>query len=145
MGIDMTKDVKIIVLGTHDHGDGDSGTIRTQHKGQYFEKGDSHYLLYEEEQEGFTEKVKNRLKYKAGCVELVKSGLVNSRMVFEEGKTIMTNYQGPYGQLVMGVNTSAIRITQREDRISIEVDYTLETEKRIVSRSRITIKVKRDA
>ena len=138
----MTKDVKIIVLGHHDNGDGDAGTIRTQSVGQYFEKGDSHYLIYDEEQEGFDKKVKNRVKYKDGYMELVKSGLVNSRMVFEQGKTIMTSYNSPYGQMVMGVNTSSIRITEWADMIRIEVDYFLEIDEKPMSKSKITIKIK---
>lgn len=138
----MTKDVKIIVLGHHDNGDGDAGTIRTSSQGQYFEKGDSHYLLYEEEMEGFEKKVKNRVKYKQGYVELVKSGLISSRMVFEQGKTIMTNYNSPYGQMVMGVNTKSVFITEWEDMIRIEVDYSLEVDEKEMSKSKITIKVK---
>ena len=138
----MTKDVKIIVLGHHDNGDGDVGTIRTQSVGQYFEKGDSRYLIYDEEQEGFDKKVKNRVKYKDGYMELVKSGLVNSRMVFEQGKTIMTSYNSPYGQMVMGVNTSSIRITEWADMIRIEVDYFLEIDEKPMSKSKITIKIK---
>ncbi|MBQ8821825.1 MAG: DUF1934 domain-containing protein [Lachnospiraceae bacterium] len=138
----MTKDVKIIVLGHHDNGDGDVGTIRTTSEGQYFEKGDSHYLLYEEAQEGFDKPVKNRVKYKKGYMELVKTGLINSRMVFEEGKTIMTSYNSPYGEMLMGVNTSSMRITEREDLIRIEVDYSLEVDERPMSKSKITIKIK---
>lgn len=138
----MTKDVKIIVLGNHDNGDGDVGTIRTTSRGQYFEKGDSRYLLYEEEQEGFDKTVNNRVKYKEGYVELVKTGLVRSRMVFEQGKTIMTSYNSPYGELLMGVNTKDIRITEREDMIRIEVDYSLEVDESEMSKSKITIKIK---
>lgn len=138
----MTKDVKIIVLGHHDNGDGDVGTIRTTSVGQYFEKGDSHYLLYEEIPEGFDKPVNNRIKYKEGYVELVKTGLVRSRMVFELGKTIMTNYNTPYGEVLMGVNTKSIHITQWEDMIRIEVDYCLEVDERQMSKSKITIKIK---
>ncbi|MBQ7919595.1 MAG: DUF1934 domain-containing protein [Lachnospiraceae bacterium] len=138
----MTKDVKIIVLGHHDNGDGDVGTIRTTSLGQYFEKSGSCYLLYEEEQEGFDKPVKNRVKYKKGYMELVKTGLINSRMVFEEGKTIMTSYNSPYGEMLMGVNTSSMRITEREDLIRIEVDYSLEVDERPMSKSKITIKIK---
>ncbi|MBQ8822468.1 MAG: DUF1934 domain-containing protein [Lachnospiraceae bacterium] len=138
----MTKDVKIIVLGHHDNGDGDAGTIRTTSVGQYFEKGDSRYLIYDEEMEGFDKPVHNRIKYKEGYVELVKSGLVSSRMVFEQGKTIMTNYNSPYGELLMGVNTKSIHITQWQDMIRIEVDYSLEVDEKEMSKSKITIKIK---
>ena len=138
----MTKDVKIIVLGRHDNGDGDAGTIRTTSVGQYFEKGDSRYLIYEEEMEGFEKPVHNRIKYRPGYVELVKSGLVSSRMVFEQGKTIMTNYNSPYGEILMGVNTQSIFVTWSEDRIRIEVNYSLEVDGQEMSKSKITIKVK---
>lgn len=138
----MTKDVKIIVLGHHDNGDGDTGTIRTTSVGQFFEKGESRYLIYDEEMEGFDKPVHNRIKYKEGYVELVKSGLVSSRMVFEQGKTIMTNYNSPYGELLMGVNTKSIRIAEWQDMIRIEVDYSLEVDEKEMSKSKITIKVK---
>ena len=138
----MTKDVKIIVLGQHDNGDGDTGTIRTTSVGQYFEKGESRYLIYDEEMEGFDKPVHNRIKYKPGCVELVKSGLVSSRMVFEQGKTIMTNYHSPYGEMLMGVNTKSVFITEWEGMIRIEVDYSLEVDEKQMSKSKITIKVK---
>lgn len=138
----MTKDVKVIVLGHHDNGDGDVGTIRTTSLGQYYDKGDSHYILYEEEMEGFDKPVNNRVKYKEGYVELVKTGLIRSRMVFEQGKTIMTNYNSPYGEILMGVNTKSVRIVEREDLIRIEVDYSLEVDEREMSKSKITIKIK---
>ncbi len=138
----MTKDVKVIVLGHHDNGDGDTGTIRTTSVGQYFEKGESRYLIYEEELEGFDKTVHNRIKYKPGYVELVKSGLISSRMVFEQGKTIMTSYSSPYGEIPMGVNTKSIFITEWQDMIRIEVEYSLEVDEKEMSKSKITIKIK---
>jgi uncharacterized beta-barrel protein YwiB (DUF1934 family) len=59
-------------------------------------------------------------------MELTKSGLVSVQMVFEEGKKNLTQYNTPYGSLMMGVEATKMQFAETEDIIKINVDYALE-------------------
>lgn len=46
-----------------------------------------HYIVYDEAVEGSSEMIRNRIKITGtGCVEIVKSGLSDSHMIFEKNK-----------------------------------------------------------
>ena len=38
-------------------------------------------------------------------VEIMKSGLANTHMTFEKDKIHMTQYETPYGELLVGIHT----------------------------------------
>ncbi|MCM1174932.1 MAG: DUF1934 domain-containing protein [Blautia sp.] len=123
----MTKDVLISLRGLQfDEEDSDVETIETIMAGSYYEKNDSHYVLYDEVMEGISEPVRNRLKFNEHMLEIMRSGAVNVHLLFEEKRKNMTNYNTPYGDILVGVDTKKIHITQETDRIVVDVDYTLD-------------------
>ena len=60
------------------------------------------------------------------CVEIVKSGLSNSHMIFEKNKKNQTFYKTPYGQMLIGVNTRHLQVDFEEDKIAVQIDYELD-------------------
>ena len=123
----MTKDVLISLRGLQfDQSDSDVEKIETIMPGSYYEKNGSHYVLYDEIMEGFSEPVKNRLKFGEHALELTRSGAVNVHMIFEENRKNMTSYNTPYGNILIGIDTRKIHITQESDRIVVDVDYALD-------------------
>lgn len=123
----MTKEVLISLRGLQfDQSDSDPEKIETIMAGSYYEKNGSHYVLYEEVMEGFSEPVKNRIKFSEHTLELARSGAVNVHMIFEESRKNMTSYQTPYGNILIGIDTRKIHITQESDRIVVDVDYALD-------------------
>lgn len=93
---------------------------------EYYKRNNSHYIIYDEITEGFSDITKNVIKFKDSQVEVTKKGLINVHMVFEENKKNMTSYATPYGNILIGIDTGAVRIEEQSDRIQVNVEYTLE-------------------
>ncbi len=99
----MKKDVLVSVRGTQFLED-DRDTIEVITAGSYYERNGKHYLLYDETIDGTAVPVHNRVKAAPGIVEVIKSGAVDCRMVFECGKKkhgqlcdpVWPDYSGDY-------------------------------------------------
>lgn len=138
----MTKEVLVSIKGMQF--DGESGdTIETMNFAQYYLKNDGHYLLYDEVEEGESQVTKNILKFKGKSFEMTKRGLVNVHMVFEEGQKHMTNYSTPFGDILMGMDTSKVEIKEAEDgsKMNITVEYALEVNYEFLADCKIEIDI----
>lgn len=123
----MTKEVLLTLQGLQfDQREEDADKIETVTVGDYFKKNDRHYVVYEEITEGFEQPTKNRLKFSDRMVELTRNGLVNVHMVFQENKKNMSNYNTPFGQILVGIDTKRINIEEKENNIVVDVDYALD-------------------
>ena len=93
----------------------------------YYCRGGKHYILYDEVMEGMPGTIKNRIKITGtDSVEIVKSGLSSSHMIFEKNRKNLTYYRTPYGQMLVGVNTRNMEVSVEDDRINVQVDYELD-------------------
>lgn len=122
----MTKDVLIAIKGLHFEGNMDENKIETITRGEYYKRNDSHYIIYDEVTEGFSEPTKNIFKINNKELNLTKKGLVNVQMTFEEKKKNLTNYATPYGNIIVGIDTKKIGVEEESDRMLVNVDYALE-------------------
>ncbi len=139
----MTKEVLLTLQGLQfDQREEDSERIETVTVGDYFKKNDRHYVVYEEITEGFEQPTKNRLKFSDHMVELTRNGLVNVHMVFQEKKKNLTNYNTPFGQILVGIDTKRIRIDEKEDNIVVDVDYALDINYEFLSDCHIKIDIR---
>lgn len=139
----MTKDVLISLRGLQfDQSDSDIEKIETIMPGNYYEKNGSHYVLYDEIMEGFSEPVRNRIKFGEHALELTRSGAVNVHMIFEENRKNMTSYNTPYGNILIGIDTRKIHITQESDRIVVDVDYALDVNYEYLADCQIVLDIK---
>ncbi len=137
----MNKEVKLTISGLHTDTEAAHASVETVVEAQYFKRGNSHYLLYEEMQEGFDKPSQNRIKFREDLLELNRKGLMETHMVFEEGKTHMTNYSTPYGQMVLGIHTKSIQVQEQENRILVNVEYQLEADGEYLEDSRIILRI----
>ena len=130
----MTKDVLVSISGMHDElaevaeiETEEAEAIEVITPANYYFRNQKHYIVYDEAVEGITEVIKNRIKITGtDCVEIMKSGLSNSHMVFERNKKNETFYRTPYGQMLVGVNTKNMEINVSENNIDILIDYQLD-------------------
>lgn len=93
---------------------------------EYYKKNDSHYVIYDEVTEGFQDTTKNIIKFTGSQMEVTKKGLVNVHMVFEQNKKNMTSYSTPFGNILIGIDTDAVKIEEEKDAIRVNVAYSLE-------------------
>ncbi len=138
----MTKDVIIRICGLQAGPETDGEPIEMIVTGEYFYKNNKHYILYEEVTEGESQITKNRIKISDGKMELIKNGVVNVHMVFEENVKNITHYYTPYGSLTMGIDGKKVEIKESEEEIDIAVEYGLEMNQEFVADCNITINIK---
>ena len=94
----MTKDVLVSISGHHiDIMAEPEDQVKALESGQdaievvtpasYYCRGGKHYILYDEVMEGMPGTIKNRIKITGtDSVEIVKSGLSSSHMIFEKNR-----------------------------------------------------------
>lgn len=125
----MNREVELVLSGLHDtEGASDKDAVKTVQTAQYFKRNDSHYLLYEEDMEGFHGVCKSRIKFRDNLLELTRQGAVDMHMTFEENKRHVVPYNTPYGQLMLGIETRRVQVEEQEDQIRVTVEYTLDQE-----------------
>lgn len=125
----MNREVELVLSGLHDtEGASDKNAVKTAQTAQYFKRNDSHYLLYEEDMEGFDGACKSRIKFRDNLLELTRQGAVEMHMIFEENKRHVVPYNTPYGQLLLGIETRRVQVEEQKDRICVTVEYTLDQE-----------------
>lgn len=138
----MTKEVIVSICGLQNGAETEGEPIEMIVPGEYYFKNNKHYILYEEVVEGDTKTIKNRIKAEPGMMELTKSGVINTHMLFEENKKNITHYYTPYGALDMGIDAKRVEILETENEIKIQVDYGLEMNQEFVADCDIKIHVK---
>ena len=62
-------------------------------------------------------------------------------MSFEENKKSLTNYATPFGNILIGIDTKKITLTESNDKIQIDVDYALEANYEFLADCKINIEI----
>lgn len=125
----MKKDVILSISGLHagaPEADSDPDPIEVITPAAYYYKNGKHYVLYDEIQDETKEWSHNKIRISPDKVEIIKGGAVSSQMVFELDKMNLTQYQTPYGHLMIGTLTRQMRIDEEEDKIDVAITYSLD-------------------
>ena len=127
----MTKEVLVSISGLQllasDMESDDDEPIEVLSAGTYYFKNGKHYVLFEEVAEGMQGITKTQIKWKdEEWLEVSKKGLSNVHMIFEKNKKNRCFYQTPFGQLNLGIFTTGMLVDEREDRINIRAEYSLD-------------------
>ena len=137
----MTEDILISVKGLHMMDGEQEDQVEVFSAGKYYLKNGKHYILYEEMEENTREVIKNRITLRGDCMEVQKSGLMTTKMVFEKTKKNMSWYTTPFGNLLAGIEVTSMNIREQEDLLEIGVDYELEVNYEKMADCRIEIRV----
>lgn len=109
---------------------------------KYYLKNGKHYILYEEPVEGMSGVIKNKIKITGdSSLEVMKSGITNSHMIFEKDKMNVSFYNTPYGQMQVGVHTRSMEVAVSEERISVEVEYGLDVNDEALADCKISMNI----
>jgi len=136
----MKKDVLISVCGMQFEEDIDGEDIEVIQKGTYYQKNGAHYLLYDEPVEDSKEVIKNVIKFKNNEMQVSKKGPVNVMMNFREKEKNLTNYQTPFGGILIGIDTQKIQFEEKEDSLFLQAEYALDVNYQFLADCKITIK-----
>ena len=137
----MTKEVMLTIRGLQFDQGPDSEEIETVQWGQYYKKNGTHYIVYDEVMEGEKEPVRNVIRFREQEMNLMKRGMVNVYMAFEEHRKNITNYHTPYGSLLIGMDTRRVSFTEGAEEIRLQVEYTLEVNYEYLADCRIDIRI----
>jgi len=139
----MTKEVIVKISGLHIEKAEEGNThapIEVVVPATYFFKNGKHYLLYEEAEEGVSNVTKNQIKITGDTkVELRKKGVHMTEMVFEKEQKNLANYQTPYGEIALEVHTTHLNVQEEEERLIVDVEYTLEANEAHLSDCKLMI------
>ena len=93
--------------------------------------------------EGVPGSIKNKVKITGDkTLEIIKTGITNSHMILEAGKSNLTLYDTPYGQFHVDVHTKKLDIVKVEDEISVRVSYGLDVNHEALAECEIALSVK---
>lgn len=120
----------------------DGEKIESIQKGEYYNRNDMHYILFEEIVEGMDDPVKSMIKFKEGEMHLNKKGPINVTMDFLEDKKTLTDYRTPFGSLVIGLEAKKVNFEEEEKRILLDVDYTLEVNYEPLANCKIRVDIR---
>lgn len=124
----MTKEVLIHMKGIQNMLDiqgQENEPLELITAGEYYFRNNTHYFLYDEMMEGFTEPTHNMIKIRPGLMEVRKRGAVNVNMIFEKDKKNVAYYKTPLGTLEMDITATRIMMAETEQWLDIQAEYAL--------------------
>jgi len=137
----MTKDVLVTISGKRLMGI-DNEDVRLIMPGTYSCAENIHTVVYEEPAEGVGEPIKNTIRIGGGCMVITKEGPANARMSFlNNDRRTVTCYSTPFGDFMIGIRTNDINIRETEDKLRVDVDYSMDVGEEHLSDCRINIDI----
>lgn len=136
----MTKEVWITIKGIQLSSPEEEPVIMTA-AGTYHLTNGKHYIHYEEDIEGSDVKSKNTIKISERRIILMKKGIQSAEMIFDLSEPDRAVYETPYGNLSFQTETRNILLNITEDKVEIQMEYSLYTEGEKLSDNRLNIKI----
>lgn len=122
----MQKEVLVKIIGSQVGEQVDGTPIEVFSVGEYYHKGESHYILFEEILEGTDGITKSTVKFDEAEMLLKRTGATNVQLNFCRDHKTVSNYRTGYGNLVMGITTNGYFMEESEEKISLRVEYGLD-------------------
>ncbi len=142
----MEKNVIISIKGTQAYEGVEEDCIELVTQGRLLDCGEDGLTLSYQESEltGMEGTLTSFQVEKTGRVILLRTGQVNSQMVFEEGRRHLSLYQTPVGDLSVGIRTNRVRNTLGMQGGELEIDYAIELDHALAGQNIFHIQVRED-
>ncbi len=137
----MTKEVIVSLQGLQNVEQEKGEPIETISSGTYVCEDGRHLVQYEEVDEEDQEITNVTLVFEENHVEIIKQGMSNVQMVFDTMQKTTSCYKTPYGDLMVGIDTTDIFIKEVEDVIDVVLKYTLDMNYNHVADCKVAIKI----
>lgn len=135
----MIKDVLVSVKG-FELSEPDE-IISVKVKGDYHCVNGKHYIRYVETTDVPGKVTNNLIKISKDQIEITKKGVVNTTMAFELSNTTTANYQVPYGNLLLEIDTHLMNIHISDELITVLLKYKLTSNNEVISSNHTEIKI----
>ena len=141
----MKKDVLISIRGIYQNED-DRDEIEIFTTGQYYRRGGSYYICYDESEATGFEGSRTTMKVeREGKVTLQRSGAANSQLIVEPGVRHQCSYDVGYGNLMIGVSGARIKSSLTDSGGNLEIKYSLDINTLLTSENEMYVNVKESA
>lgn len=139
----MQKDVLVSITGTVISEEGAPDVIELVTAGRYYKRNGKYYIRYlESEATGFAG-VTTTVKVEGNqAVTLTRSGSAASRLILEQGKRHLCQYDTGVGQMLVGISGCQIHSALDELGGELEFRYMLDVNSNLISRNEVRISVK---
>lgn len=104
----------------------DNDNIELTTLGSYEYEDGLYYIEYDESEATGMEGTHTSVEIGADYVSLVRSGEMNTDMLFIKGKKTYSMYNTPFGQMLVGLYTLNMDINVYENSCSLEIEYEVE-------------------
>ena len=142
------KNVLISIRGDQNFEETGADTTELVTEGRLCARPYGYDLVYNESEltgmEGTrtTFQVREKARGGEGQVVLLRSGQINSQMIFETGRKHYSLYETPYGTMTVDISTSRVDTDMGDSGGKIEIDYAIEIEHRVTGESKFRISVR---
>ncbi|MDI9515157.1 MAG: DUF1934 domain-containing protein [Clostridiaceae bacterium] len=137
----MEKQVLITVDSKMDDLSGENNALSLVTEGKLLVENDEYVLSYEESQITGLNGTTTVIRASNDSVTLIRHGSVSSMMLFEVGKTHLTDYQTQYGSIMLGITAQKVDVSMDESGGQINVDYIVEYNRAYGGKNSISVKI----
>ena len=121
--------------------DAEAEVVELVTTGTYHCRDGNQYIKYDEVFEGIEGKASSLISIKGDIVEVRKTGVLETHMVFDKQKRTTMLYTTPYGTLHMNITTTNLTTSEHQDNIDIQANYTLEANEKTLSNNVLEIHI----
>ena len=127
--------VQLSIRGEQYFDDGDPDATELTTEGTLTLREGNLYLAYQESELTGMEGTTTTFAVEGPRVTLMRTGSVNSQMVFEEGKQHTSLYETPFGELTVDIQTSKLIHNLSERGGLMEIKYSIAVEHTVTGRN----------
>lgn len=138
----MKKDVTIEIYSTQAYQDTDPDEITLKTEGAFYEKNGKFYIKYDESEMTGVPNTKTTLKIDDDIVTLMRTGEMETQMIFKKGEHHIGLYQTVAGPYTLGVKTKELSHSIDEFGGNLYLEYEIELNYQMSGYNTFDIKVK---
>ncbi|MBE3578695.1 MAG: DUF1934 domain-containing protein [Caldanaerobacter subterraneus] len=117
-------------------------TIELITEGSFYIKGNTFYVVYEESELSGMDGTTTTLKITRDKVTLLRFGTNKSKMIFEKNRRHETDYNTPYGKILLGIMSTDLAVDMGESGGEVRIKYVLDINNQKVSNNELHLKVR---
>lgn len=138
----MEKDVIISIRGMQDYEQTGKDRIELVTQGSLRRDRAGFTLVYAESELTGLEGTTTTIQVEPERVTMLRTGQVNTQMIFQEGRRHLAMYNTPYGAMTVGINTRHLLAQLGDEGGDIEIDYNIELDHAVAGRNIFKINVR---
>ncbi|MEG0779104.1 MAG: DUF1934 domain-containing protein [Oscillospiraceae bacterium] len=136
------KPVMISVRGEQYFEETDPDSTELITEGTLLETAEGYFLSYEESELTGMAGTTTTFELRGNQVILTRAGLVNSQMVFEQGKQHSSSYETPYGDMSIDISTSLLEKEMTLAGGHMEIRYSIAVQHEVTGHNCFHISVR---